>query len=141
MPRACSGRRPFSPVLKSPDDIGWVRHVNGRWIVRESLRADAFAYLDHLAAADPGRLRESCRRAKGLVTTHPGEDPKPWFYAGLFSLATEAEAARFLRGHDFTIACIPRLAGGGLGVLRVDEVRPDTAGKIRRVRAALEAMG
>ena len=140
MPRACSGRRPFSPVLNSPDDIGWVRHVNGRWIVRESLRADASAYLDHLAAADPARLRESCRRAKDLVTTHPTEDPKPWFYAGLFSLATGAEAARFLKGHDFTVACIPRLAGGGLGALRVDEVRPDTADKIHRVRAALEAM-
>jgi hypothetical protein len=127
--------------LKSPDDIGWVRHVNGRWIVRESLRADASAYLDHLAAKDPGRLTESCRRARVLAVTHPGEDPKPWFYSGLFSLATQEEAARFLKGHDFTIACIPRLAGGGLGTLQVDEVRPDTAGKIRRVRAALEAMG
>lgn len=129
------------PVVKSPDDIDWVRHVNGRWIVRESLRGDASAYLDHLARFDPGRLRESCRRARILTMTHSSEDPKPWFYSGLFSLATEDEAKRFLKGHDFTIACIPRLATGGLGALRVDEVRPDTADKIHRVRAALEAMG
>lgn len=109
--------------------------------MRESLRGDASAYLDHLAGVDPGRLGESCRRARVLTTNHPAEDPKPWFYSALFSLATEDEAKRFLKGHDFTIACIPRLARGGLGALRVDEVRSDTADKIHRVRAALEAMG
>lgn len=122
------------------DDIDWVRHVNGRWIVRESLREDASAFLDSLSATDPDRLRESCRRARSLTSAHPGEDPKPWFYAGLFSLATEAEAARFLKGHDFTIACIPRIARGGLCALRIGEVRPDTADKIQRVRAALESL-
>lgn len=123
------------------DDIDWVRHVNGRWIVRESLREDAAAFLESLSGTDPDRLRESCRRARSLTSAHPGEDPKPWFYAGLFSLATEAEAARFLKGHDFTIACIPRLADCSFRALRVDEVRPDTAEKIQRVRAALEALG
>jgi hypothetical protein len=127
--------------VKSPDDIDWVRHVNGRWIVRESLRGDAEAWLDHLAASDPARLHEVCCRARRLTSANPGEDPKPWFYAGLFSLATREEASQFLKGHDFTIACIPRLDGGGLGALRVDEVRPDTADKIHRVRAALDSMG
>jgi hypothetical protein len=127
--------------VKSPEDIDWVRHVNGRWIVRESLRGDAEAWLDHLAATDSARLHEVCRRARRLTTANPGEDPKPWFYAGLFSLVTREEASRFLKGHDFTIACIPRLADARLGSLKVDEVRPDTAEKIRRVRAALEAMG
>jgi len=127
--------------VKSPDDIDWVRHVNGRWIVRESLRGDAEAWLDHLTATDPARLHEVSRRARRLTSANPGEDPKPWFYAGLFSLATREEASQFLKGHDFTIACIPRLADARLGSLKVDEVRPDTAEKIRRVRAALEAMG
>lgn len=127
-------------VVKSPDDIDWVRHVNGRWIVRESLRQDAAAWIDHLFATDPARLREVSRRARLLTASQSGEDPKPWFYAGLFSLATHEEASRFLKGHDFTIACIPRLADARLGSLKVDEVRPGTAEKIRRVRAALEAM-
>lgn len=122
------------------DDIDWVRHVNGRWIVRESLRKDAAAFLDYLSATDPDRLRESCRRARVLTSTHPGEDPKPWFYSGLFSLSSEEEAARYLKGHDFTIACIPRLAEISFCALRVDEVRPDTADKIQRIREALEAM-
>jgi hypothetical protein len=132
---------PTSPtVVKSPDDIAWVRHVNGRWIVRESLRGDALAWIDHLSVVDPARLHEVCRRARLLTTSQSGEDPKPWFYAGLFSLATREEASQFLKGHDFTIACIPRLADARLGSLKVDEVRPDTAEKIRRVRAALEAL-
>jgi len=126
--------------VNPPDDIHWVRHVNGRWLVRESLREDASAYLDHLAATDPARLREVCRRAHVLVGGHPGEDPKPWFYAGLFSLATMAEAERYLRGHDFTIACIPRFAETDLGSLRVEELAADSADKIRRVKTALEAM-
>jgi hypothetical protein len=137
------GVLPPSPptVVKSPDDIDWVRHVNGRWIVRESLRQDAAAWIDHLFATDPARLREVSRRARLLTNSQSGEDPKPWFYAGLFSLATREEASRFLKGHDFTIACIPRLADARLGSLKVDEVRADTAEKIRRVRAALEVMG
>jgi hypothetical protein len=133
---------PIPPtVVKSPDDIDWVRHVNGRWIVRESLRQDAAAWIDHLFAIDPARLQEVSRRARLLTTSQSGEDPKPWFYAGLFSLATREEASQFLKGHDFTIACIPPLADAMLGSLKVDEMRPDTAEKIRRVRAALEAMG
>ena len=127
-------------VVKAPDDIDWVRHVNGRWIVSESLRGDALAWIDHLSIVDPARLHEVCRRARLLINSQSGEDPKPWFYGGLFSLATREEAARFLKGHDFTIACIPRLADDGLGAIKVDEVRPDTAEKIRRVRAALEAL-
>lgn len=124
--------------MKAPaDDIDWVRHVNARWIVRESLRRDASAYLDHLAASDPPRLREVCRRARALTRAHPDEDPKPWFYAALFSLSTESEAERFLRGHDFTIACIPGLADCGLGLLRVEDLRPGTLEKLGRVRESL----
>ncbi len=126
--------------MNPPDDIDWVRHVNGRWIVRESLRQDAADYLDHLAATDPERLRRACARARTLSRGHPGEDPKPWFYAGLFSLATLPEARRYLRGHDFTLACIPRFAGAGLGTLQSGDLRPDTVDKLRRVRAALRAL-
>lgn len=30
------------------------------------------------------------------------EDPKPWFYSGLFSLATNDEARKFLAEHSLT---------------------------------------
>lgn len=120
-------------------DLDWVRHVNRRWIVGETLREDAESYLDFLAKTDPERGRASSRRARRLFQQRPpGEDPKPWFYAGLFSLATRAEAQRYLKSHDFTLACIPGFSAYGLGALQSDEVRPDTAAKIRRVRAALQ---
>lgn len=32
-----------------------------------------------------------------------GLDPKPWFYAGLFSLATADEARRMLASHPLTL--------------------------------------
>ena len=128
------------PIVNPPDDIDWVRHVNGRWIVRESLRGDTSAYLDHLASVDPVRLREACGRARGLRRFHPDEDPKPWFYAGLFSLATQDEAARFLKGHDFTIACIPKFAKTQLGSLSVEDLVEETAEKIRRIREELDRL-
>ena len=70
----------------------------------------------------------------------PEEDPKPWFYAGLFSLATLAEAERFLSGHDFTIACIPALADSDFGSLHPGEVGLPTWEKILRIRAVLNRL-
>ena len=129
----------WMPVLP-PDDIDWVRHVNGRWLVRSTFRADAKAYLDHLASTDPDRLRISCGRARRLARSHRDEDPKPWFYAGLFSLATPEEARRHLRGHDFTIACIPGLADTELGSFHQGNVGVATWEKIARIRSAITAL-
>ncbi|HRQ88278.1 MAG TPA: hypothetical protein PLA50_05735 [Bacteroidia bacterium] len=129
--------------MKSPDDdIRWARHVNGRWLVRESLRSDADAFLDHLAAVDPARFGRSCSRARRMMDHRQSdEDPKPWFYAGLFSLATREEAARYLKSHHFTVACIPAFDGFGIGVLRVEELRTDSVDKLFRVRQALAELG
>lgn len=123
--------------MKLPDDdIAWVRQVNGRWIVRESLRDDAEAFLEHLDS-DPDRLREACRRARLLVERQRGRDPKPWFYAGLFSVASAEEARRFLGGHNFTLACLPSHAAVGLRGLRAEELREDTKEKTREIRNAV----
>ncbi len=63
----------------------------------KGLRKNAAFYLDHLARTDPARLHRSCRRVKLLADQFGHtEDPKPWFYAALFSLATIPEAKRFL---------------------------------------------
>lgn len=123
-----------------PDDIDWVRHVNGRWLVRSTFRADAAAYLDHLASVDPDRLLASCGRARRLARSQSGEDPKPWFYAALFSLATLEEARRYLRGHDFTIACIPKFADTDLGSFHPGNVGVSAWEKIERIRAAITAL-
>jgi hypothetical protein len=88
--------------------IGWAERVNSRWIAHHGLSENAEAYLNHLRQHDPDRLSKSCRRAHRLVREcKPGEDPKPWFYAALFSLATEAEARQFLADHWFTRVAIP----------------------------------
>ena len=63
------------------------------------------------------------------------------FLRGAFQSRYQRRSSAFSqRARLHTIACIPRLADDGLGVIKVDEVRPDTAEKIRRVRAALEAL-
>jgi len=89
----------------------WARRVNGCWFVRGGLDETTEAWLVHLEQTDPVRLLASCEIARDLSRgpdhTH---DPKPWFYAGLFSLATEKEARTYLTAHRFTAAAIPALA-------------------------------
>ncbi len=95
---------------KTADPVVWARRLNGTWLVHGGLDDDAEAYMDHLSARDPARLRESCLRARKLVEgLGPAEDPKPWFYGGLFSLATAAEARRFAARHPFVASVIPSL--------------------------------
>lgn len=124
--------------MNSSDDILWARRVNARWIVREGLRESAAAYLDYLEATDPERLRRSCWRARRLnVLSGMTEDPKPWFYAGLFSLASAAELARFLSSCPFTLACLPAQAQAVPGSLEPESVGRATWETVLRIRAAL----
>ena len=121
----------------SIDHIAWARKLNGRWIVHNKLNDTAAAYMDYVAEADHGRLARSCRLAHLLVhALEPTEDPKPWFYGGLFSLATRSEASTFLAPHPLLASVVPALQKqdrtATLG--SVDEV---TRRKILRLRDAL----
>ena len=88
---------------KTIDYVAWVRHANARWIVHHNLSLNADAYLNHLAQVDAGRLLASCHNAYLMIWQRDQrEDPKPWFYSGLFSLATPDESRKFLAGHWLT---------------------------------------
>jgi hypothetical protein len=120
------------------DDVAWARRVNSSWIVREGLRESAAGYLDHLASHDTERLQRSCRRARRLTDRYgSNEDPKPWFYAGLFSLASGDEIARFLTEHPFTLAILPRHGEAVPGFPGLDSVARSTREKILRIREAV----
>lgn len=95
--------------MKRPTE--WASRVNQRWIVHHGLGKRADDWMNHLSGTDPGRLRESCETAwKMVCRSDEGTDPKPWFYAGLFSNATAEEAAKFLAGHRLTTATVPAMA-------------------------------
>lgn len=124
-------------ALKTADPVFWARRLNGTWLVRGGLDGDAAAYMDHLAARDPARLRESCLRARKLVEgLGPAEDPKPWFYGGLFSLATAAEAGRFAARHPFVSSVIPSL-GKRSPPPRLRDAGEGTRKKIGRIKKAI----
>jgi hypothetical protein len=92
---------------ESFDACGWARKVNARWIVQAGLDRDAEDYMQHLEASDPSRLERSCQNARWLASLRkPAEDPKPWFYAGLFSLATPEEVQRFVGRHWLTCSAV-----------------------------------
>jgi hypothetical protein len=121
-----------SPELET---VAWVRKVNSRWIVHHGLKERAESYLAHLEATDPTRLTTACERAARLVRAcEPIEDPKPWFYAGLFSVSTVEEAGQYLAGHWFTAECIPSLAGHTKRCAPPEGIGPETQAKIARVR-------
>jgi hypothetical protein len=133
----------MSPVQSSgernaSDPTTWARRVNSRWIAHHGLSETAGAYLDHLDRCDPDRLTRSCRRAHRLVRyCRPGEDPKPWFYAALFSLASDAEIERFLAGHWFTRAALPGRGAEPDPLPGPDGVGEETIEKLDRIRSAL----
>ncbi len=87
--------------------IEWAGSINARWICHHELAECAAGWMKHLEASDPARLADSCRHAFELMMkAGPHNDPKPWFYAGLFSLATEEEQAEWLKEHAFTAAAV-----------------------------------
>lgn len=127
-----------SPHLEA---VAWVRYVNSRWIVHHGLEERAEAYLARLEATDPTRLVTACERAARMVRAcAPIEDPKPWFYAGLFSVSTVEEAGEYLAGHWFTAECVPSLAGQLKRCPPPEAIGPETVAKIARVRKAVSQL-
>ncbi|MHC1769750.1 MAG: hypothetical protein AB9869_36630 [Verrucomicrobiia bacterium] len=119
------------------DYVAWAKRVNGRWIVHQGLDERAKGYMDHLEETDPKRLERSCRLAYQLVRQAGPEDPKPWFYAGLFSLATVEEATKFFASHWFTLSAIPSLADRVRPTAPADSIGQAAHDKLGRIRQAL----
>jgi len=118
----------------------WAKRVNRTWLVRGGLDVTTDAWLAHLEQTDPARLLASCEIARALSRgsdhTH---DPKPWFYAGLFSLATAAEARLYLATHHFTAAAIPALAQDGPLNQWAATLSPASSNLLERLRRAILA--
>jgi hypothetical protein len=124
-----------SPASPSLD---WARRVNRSWIVRNHLDEHAEAWLEYLAALDDGRLQPSCETARAMCGLRERlEDPKPWFYAGLFSHATAEEARRFLGSHRTTKATVPAVQDDEEVRLWFAQVGPETRDLLTRLRRGL----
>lgn len=122
--------------------VEWVKLVNNSWIVRGGLDLRAREWLDHLASSGDNRLLDSCHAARAMCgLREPLEDPKPWFYAGLFSLASRAEAARFLRPYRVTMAALPAMTDDENVALWLDQVGDGTRDLVQRLRASLRQTG
>jgi hypothetical protein len=123
------------------DHIAWASRLNARWIVHNKLNATAAAYMDYVAKTDRERLARSCRLAHRLVhTVGDKEDPKPWFYGGLFSLATPVEAKRFLAPHSLLASVVPALQTKNALPASLESVNTATRQKIVRLRDTLRRM-
>ena len=87
-------------------DLIKVQRVNQSWIVHGHLRDTATAWIQHLRTTDPERQEKSCWLALFLTRYKKSvlRDPKPLFYAGLFSFATPEEVEWFLAEHPMTRA-------------------------------------
>jgi hypothetical protein len=124
---------------QDPDDlVAWARRVNGRWFVRDNFGNDTAAYLDHLERNDPDRLLRSCRNAHEMMKRRVrGVDPKPWFYAGLFSLATVDEARSSLHRRWFTRKSLPVLEAEFDPHDPAESLDADTRTKLALIRKAV----
>lgn len=123
------------------EPIAWAKRVNRTWLTKGGLNQDADAWMKHLAARGGGRLKRSCENARAMCGFRdPLDDPKPWFYAGLFSLATREEAQRFLANHRITKAAVPSMHDDGEVLLWLDRVGPETRELMDRLRNALRLL-
>lgn len=121
------------------DPIAWARRINPVWKVRHGLDQVAEGWMDHLQANDPERLLVCCTIA-AVLSRGPGygADPKPWFYGGLFSLATREEGRRLLANHRLTSAIIPALAHEPKSERWVAGLSAPTRELIERLRSAID---
>ena len=123
---------------KALPSIDWVKRVNRTWLTKGGLNEHADAWMKHLAACGNGRLKHSCENARAMCSLrNPLDDPKPWFYSGLFSLATAEEAKRFISTHRITKAAIPSMHNDEDVILWLDRVGPETLELIERLRAGI----
>lgn len=122
--------------IRSPVD--WARRVNRSWFVRSNLNDHTEAWLDYLLALEDGRLLSSCQIARDLCNLRqPHDDPKPWFYSGIFQLATAEEAKRFLGTHRVTKSMVPAMENDPDVLLWLDRVGLETRELIVRLRMNL----
>jgi hypothetical protein len=122
--------------------VNWVKRVNRTWLVKGRINETADAWLDYLAPLRDKRFKRSCENARAMCgLRQPLDDPKPWFYAGLFSLATAEEAKQFLATHRITRACGPAMENDEEVVLWADRVGPETTELLARIRGAIARLG
>ena len=118
------------------DYVAWAKRANARWIVHRDLGRNAESYLSHLAQTDQRRLIPSCRNAYQMVWLRDAmEDPKPWFYSGLFSLTTADEVEKFLANHWLTR--IVTVSPKEISTISHGSVGEITLEKIRRIQEAM----
>ena len=118
--------------------VDWVRRINCSWIVHNNLNDQADAWLTYLADLGDERLKISCEIARTMCDLRdPLDDPKPWFYAGLFHLATAAESKRFLDTHRVTKATVPTMVDDESVRLWIARISPETCELLDRLRKAL----
>lgn len=85
-------------------DVSKALRINQTWPVRGHLRETTERYLNLLQRERPEDLAEVCALAVAAARKASREqrDPKPDFYASLFSRATPEERANFLQDHLWT---------------------------------------
>jgi len=128
--------------LEALEPEEWARKVNRSWIVHNDLNERADGWIDYLERLDDGRLQPSCEIARRMAHVRGSlDDPKPWFYAGLFHLATAAEAGRFLEHHRVTRATVPAMADDEAVRLWLDRISPETRALLERLKTALGEIG
>jgi len=125
--------------MKRP--VEWAGRINRRWIVHQGLGQRADDWMAHLAKTDAKRLRKSCNAARAMIRRWAEVgDPKPWFYSGLFSTATEEEAKYYLGGHRLTTATVPSMEEDADVKNWVESLCTETRDLLHRLRAALRSI-
>ncbi len=119
----------------------WARRVNRTWIVHGGLADHAEQWLNHLAKLNDGRELTVCAAAMSMCDLrNPMDDPKPWFYAGLFCLANPEEVKQFLPTHRVTKATVPSMRDDENVRLWEDRTGEETHALLHRLREGVRSI-
>ncbi len=122
--------------------VDWAKRVNRSWIVRHGLAERAEEWLAYLERQEDGRLESACGTARAMCGVRDrSEDPKPWFYAGVFSPASKLEVRRFLANHRLTPASVPTMWADDGVANWIEGIGPETRDLLERLRRGLVEVG
>ncbi len=85
-----------------------VKMINLKWLTKGDLAEDAKKYIDRLEKQDFERVTHLCHVALACAREASARhlDPKPLFYAGLFSQTTPEERQELLGNNKVTLALV-----------------------------------
>lgn len=116
-------------IPENPDELNdKVKMINLKWLTKGDLAQDARDYISKLEREDVNMMTHVCHIALACAREASLRklDPKPFFYAGLFSRTNPEEREKMLHNNKVTRALVeaidhPETLADNLSFMHIDQ--------------------